>query len=41
MERSESLAKNLLISCGVLAVTAALIVSLFLAGVAIFFAFGG
>ncbi len=41
MERFESLPKNMLISCGVLFLTAALVVSLALAGVALFVALGG
>jgi hypothetical protein len=41
MEHSESLLKNMLISCGVLALTAALIVSLALLGFALFAVLGG
>ena len=41
MERSESLSKNVLFSCGVLFLTAALVVCLFLAGAALFVALGG
>jgi hypothetical protein len=41
MERSESLSKNMLISCGVLALTAALIVSLTLLGFALLAVLGG
>ncbi len=41
MESSESLPKNVLISCGVLFLTAALVVSLALAGIALFVALGG
>ena len=41
MERSESLPKKVLISCGVLFLTAVLVVSLALAGVALFVALGG
>lgn len=41
MERSESIPKNVLISCGVLFLTAALVVSLALAGVTLFVALGG
>jgi hypothetical protein len=36
MERSESLTKNIGISCGVLLLTAILIVSAFIAGAALF-----
>jgi hypothetical protein len=41
MERSESIPKNVLISCGVLFLTAALVVSLAMAGGALFVALGG
>ena len=41
MEPSESLSKNVLFSCGVLFLTAMLVVSLALAGVALFVALGG
>jgi hypothetical protein len=41
MEPSKSLSKNILLSCGVLFLTAALVVSLTLAGAALFVALGG
>jgi hypothetical protein len=41
MEPSESIAKNVVLSCGVLLLTAILIVSLFLAGTALFVVLGG
>ena len=41
MERSESLAENMVISCGVLFLAAALIVSVLLIGAALFVALGG
>jgi hypothetical protein len=41
MESSEAIPKNVLISCGVLFLTAALVVSLALAGVALFVVLGG
>jgi hypothetical protein len=41
MERSESLSKNMLFSCGVLFLTAALVLSLTLAGAALFVVLGG
>ena len=41
MEPSESLSKNVILSCGVLFLTAALVVSLALAGAALFVALGG
>ena len=41
MEPSESLSKNVFISCGVLFLTAGIIVSLFLAAAALLVALGG
>ena len=41
MEGSKSVANNVAISCGVLLLTAVLILSLVLAGVALFVALGG
>jgi len=41
MEPSESISKNVLLSCGVLFLTAGLIVSLFIAGAALFMALAG
>jgi hypothetical protein len=41
MEPSESLSKNILLSCGVLFLTAALVLSLALTGVALFVALSG
>lgn len=41
MESSESLSKNMLFSCSVLFLTAALVVSLTLAGAALFVVLGG
>jgi hypothetical protein len=41
MEPSESLSKNILLSCGVLFLTASLVLSLALAGLALFAALGG
>jgi hypothetical protein len=41
MESSESLSKNVLLSCGVLFLTAALVLSLTLAGAALFVVLGG
>ena len=41
MESFESLSKNMLFSCGVLFLTAALVLSLALAGAALFVVLGG